>query len=106
MSDPKDRPRFKTKEEAIAYSEGPWAGIYSVHHILINPEGDYSVMCHINCEFCDYCYAANEDTSLHINEAKYRTCGPHQYKENPYERHDAIENEIIAEQEEHHAHKD
>lgn len=97
MSDPNDRPRFKTLEEAISYSEGPWSSIYSVHHILLNPEGDFSVMCHINCEFCDYCEAANEDHSLHINEAKYRTCGPHPYREDPYTIRDAREAEIEKE---------
>lgn len=47
-----NRERFQTFEEAkkiVDNAEG-W-----ISHILINEDGTYSVMSHINCEWCVYC---------------------------------------------------
>ena len=32
----------------------------TINHIIDNEDGTYSVMCHINCEHCDYCDLSNE----------------------------------------------
>ena len=81
MEDPhKDRWRG-TLEEARAHAEKP-KGLLSVSHVLDNGDGTYSVMSHINCEWCDYCSA----------ERGIKTT-VHQYKPNPYENQEKFEDD-------------
>ena len=65
-----NRPRL-TLEEAQKSSDS-WVGMIS--HVLRNPEGDFSVMGHIVCEWCDYC-TEQEDNGILI----------HEFREDPYE---------------------
>lgn len=81
-----DRPRY-TYEEMIKEMQKPEAW---VKHALLNDDGTYSVMRHINCEWCDYCDAANAayDSGLRSTEARPFI---HMVKEDPYE-HQNLEN--------------
>jgi len=65
-----ERPRFTTLDEAKTASDN-WVG--RISHVLKNPEGDYSVMGHINCEWCDYC-----------TEQKEHKIEVHEFREDPY----------------------
>ena len=81
MSEYAKRPRFETIEEAEAYRAAGWPTVLSIRHITRNEDdGTFSVLAHINCEFCDYC---EEGTKAE----------PHLAKENPYERQEMYERE-------------
>jgi hypothetical protein len=67
-----NRPRF-TLEEAQKASD-TWVG--RISHVVRNPEGDYSVMGHIVCEWCDYCTEQSEGVKVHdFREDPYRISG-------------------------------
>jgi len=74
----KDRWRG-TFAEAKEYAYKP-KGMLSISHILDNEDGTYSVMSHINCEWCDYC----GDQRMVLDPDKEAT-DIHVYKEDPYE---------------------
>jgi hypothetical protein len=56
MGNFEDRQRFSTFEEVKAAAEKCTGWIV---HILKNDDKSFSLMMHINCEFCDYCTACN-----------------------------------------------
>lgn len=51
----KNRERITLEEAQRAMGLGGY-----IRHILDNRDGTYSLMGHINCEFCDYCQLNNE----------------------------------------------
>lgn len=55
MSDFEQRERFSLEKARELVKTGNM-----IKHILINDDNTYSVMSHINCEFCDYCDLYNE----------------------------------------------
>ena len=59
-----NRPRFSLKDAWALEKKscGP-------AHVLENGDGTYSVMSHINCEFCDYC-EDEEDKRITIHIPK------------------------------------
>lgn len=75
-----DRPRYMYEKmlEEMQKPEG-W-----VKHALLNDDGTYSIMRHINCEWCDYCTAANV---AYASGARSTEEQPfiHRAKEDPYE---------------------
>lgn len=86
----KDRPRLSLEEAKKAVKEATgW-----ICHLIQNGEWEfndreytpptYSVMMHINCEWCDYCDAANV---AYRSGIRYSTDHPliHLAKEDPYE---------------------
>lgn len=90
MVDFKDRPKLSLEEAKKAVKETTgW-----ICHIIQNGEAkwienkhmpeSYSIMMHINCEWCDYCGAAN--VAYHVG-IRYSTDHPliHLAKEDPYE---------------------
>lgn len=48
-----ERDRY-TEAEARQYLTD-WAGSNATLHLLKNDDGTFSIMSHINCEWCDYC---------------------------------------------------
>lgn len=75
-----DRPRF-TLDRAMEIHTAPSP---KVTHVVKNPEGDYSVMSHIVCEWCDYCEAEKQGAAIRG------------FKEDPYETVEAGEREERA----------
>jgi len=79
-----------------------------VAHVLANDDGTYSIMRHINCEWCDFC-AAEEKTRKHkladvvavrgVQTPDGRTWTIHPYKENPYEEQKKLDAVAEAERE-------
>lgn len=44
-----------TFAEAMVIVDAAGGGLLSIRHLLYNDDGTFSVMRHINCEWCDYC---------------------------------------------------
>jgi len=55
------------KEVERMYRSG---GILSIHHILENEDGTYSIMRHINCEFCNYCEEGGSPEAGKVHKAR------------------------------------
>lgn len=84
MSEFNERDRFSVIEKAIEVANSDkWGRILSIRHVLSNEDGTFSVMAHINCEFCDYCEQANQDGKL--LPGPWYVTGPFDAKEDPYE---------------------
>lgn len=75
MNNKEERTRFSL-EEVLKEADKP---TNMITHVLKNPEGDYSIMGHIVCEWCDYCTEQKSGIKVH------------DFKEDPYE----IEEETI-----------
>jgi hypothetical protein len=58
-----NRPRG-TLEQVQSYIEASVGG--AVPHIVDNQDGTYSVVSHINCEYCDYCLEESHGQTHHI----------------------------------------
>jgi len=58
-----------------------------IPHMLLNDDGTYSIMLHINCEWCDYCEAEDAASRVGIRNGWSLDRPPliHQAKEDPYE---------------------
>lgn len=69
--------------EAQGLAKEP-GGALSIAHIIDNQDGTFSVMRHINCEFCDYCGERNAwyDAGVPLEEIDARA---HIAKSDPYE---------------------
>jgi len=59
----KDWTVYSTLEEAVSAQEKivGW-----ISHILINDDGSYSILGHINAEWCDYCAEAEKIFTPHV----------------------------------------
>lgn len=77
----KDRDRYKTFDDALKQTKSMCGWI---HHILFNEDQkDFSIMAHINCEWCLYCEQRN---IAYKNGLRYENDYPlvHLAVENPY----------------------
>lgn len=77
-----------TFEEAVSWADehiGCPGNLLSIHHVIDNGDGTFSLMSHINCEHCDFCqeYEENKDLLVNIGQ-KSTVSGPHKLKENSY----------------------
>ena len=79
-----DRSRGSLKE-VVSCADGYAGSPLSIHHAIDNGDGSFSLMSHINCEYCNYCREANENPDLEIDiEHKSHITGPHIFQENSY----------------------
>lgn len=81
MGNFENRDRYKNYAEALEVYK---KNIGWIVHLLLNDEGDFSIMGHINCEWCNYCEQQNIAYKAGL---RYSDDYPlvHKAKENPYE---------------------
>ena len=77
MGSKEERTRFSL-EEVLKEVDKP---TNMITHAIKNPEGDYSIMGHIVCEWCDYC--TEQENGIRI----------HDFKDDPYEIEEAGQRE-------------
>ncbi len=77
MSSFADRSRVTLEEAKALVVDHDHPSILGIRHILDNGDGTFSVMCHISCEWCDYCEEARGVAD---------PCMVHKAKEDPYEK--------------------
>ncbi len=71
----RDRDRLSLVEaQRVVANSGAW-----IAHLLSNDDGTYSIMKHINCEWCDYCSVKADFNRIHVA------------KQNPYENMEKLD---------------
>jgi len=84
----KDRTRGSF-DDAVFWTEEMAGTPMSIHHIIDNDDGTFSLMSHINCEYCDYCEEHSEKNLIVDIGQRSMVSGPHKFKEDSYERQKA-----------------
>jgi hypothetical protein len=77
-----DRTKFQKFSEALAVMKKCTGWI---NHIILNEDKSFSIMSHINCEWCDYCDQRNAayDNGIRYSDDDYPLV--HEAKQDPHE---------------------